>query len=76
MDPRGPAVSEFLLHPVAGERKPGLIEKGAKFIGAGHPDQHRSRVCHDAKAFFTLTLSCCRLSPRQNVGKNVSGLTK
>lgn len=49
----------------SGELQPTLIEKCAKFLCAGHPDRHRSRVGDQAKTVFAfpggfVRLACAR----------------
>src|SRR5271165_6731055 len=53
-----PPFSQFLFHGPAREAQPTLIEKGAKFVRAGHPDENGSRVCNQAKSFFALAQNC------------------
>ena len=41
-----PSRAHFLLHASASELEPRLIEKIAKAIRSGHPNQHRRRIRH------------------------------
>src|ERR1051325_4635871 len=50
-----PSVSKFLLDSPPGEIQPTLIEKIAKLIGTGHPDQHRRGICHHPETAFTVS---------------------
>src|SRR3982751_4605238 len=56
-----PATPHFLFEGPSRELKPVAIEEVSLAIGAGHPNENRGSVGHDAKATFTFTQS--RLSP-------------
>ena len=49
-----PAASKFGVHGSPGEIQPRLIDVGAKFVGAGHPDHHWRRLCSQHQVRFTL----------------------
>jgi len=52
MDTLCPAVAQLAFQRPAGEFKPPLVEPGAAFVRAGHPEHNRGRVAHQAEAIF------------------------
>src|SRR4029077_21232429 len=55
MNPFGPTIAQFLLHCSPGKVEPALVEEGAEFVRAGHPDEDGRDVGDRAKTRFTLT---------------------
>ena len=54
MDALCPSIAELLLQRTAGKVKPAIVKIVAAFVRPRHPDHHRRRISHDAKALLAL----------------------
>jgi hypothetical protein len=69
MDTFGPTVPHLLLHGTPSELEPGLVEEVARLVNVRPPDQHRSRIRHQAEPFFALAQGAFDPSPSDTLNQ-------